>query len=193
VNIAGSRVQPNEFPTAKIEADVERVAPDQPADNQMRGQSETWRPLYQAAQRGEAIPVPYHDVKITDPTKVATMQHAYSQYLAGTLPLSALPDIRDVLPDDPIALAEMGFTVDERLDGSALLTAACGLCHNGRLDQTLSRARFHTDLARLPPEEKQVAIDRLSLPGHDALAMPPRRIHDLSDKVRERLIALLRH
>jgi hypothetical protein len=171
---------------------VERSAPNQPADNQMRGQSEVWRRLYQAAQRAEAIPVPYHDVKISDPVKLRAMQQAYSQYLAGALPVSALPDIRDVLPDDPVALAEMGFTLDERLDDSTLLTAACGLCHNAQLDQSLSRARFHTDHARLSAEEKKLAIERLNLPGHDPLAMPPRRIHDLSDTARERLIALLR-
>jgi hypothetical protein len=32
---------------------------------------------------------------------------------------------------------------------------------------------------------------RLNLPGHDPLAMPPRRIHDLSEALRQRLTALL--
>ena len=73
-----------------------------------------------------------------------------------------------------------------------MTSAACGRCHNARLDQSLSRARFHTDLERLPAEERQTAIERLSLPGHDPLAMPPRRIHDMSDAARDRLIALLR-
>jgi hypothetical protein len=192
VSIAGFKLQPNEFLSSEIEADVERSAPDQPADNQTRGKSEVWRALFQAAQRGEAIPTPYHDVKISDPIKLTAMQQAYTQYLAGSLPESALPDIRDVLSDDPVVLTEMGFMVDERLDDGALLTAACGLCHNARLDQSLSRARFHTDLGRLPAEEKKLAIERLSLSGHDPLAMPPRRIHDLSDAARDRLIALLR-
>jgi hypothetical protein len=192
VSVSGSRMQPNEFLSTEIENDVERSAPNQPADNQTRGNSETWRAIFQAAQRGEAIPVPYHDVKITDPGKLNAMQQAYTQYLAGSLPQSALPDIRDVLPDDPMVLAEMGFTLDERLDDSVLLTAACALCHNAHLDQSLSRARFHTDLARLSAEEKKLAIERLSLPGHDPLAMPPRRIHDLSDAARNRLVALLR-
>lgn len=120
------------------------------------------------------------------------MQKAYAEQLAGALPRSAMPDIRDVLPDDAIALAEMGFWVDERLEDRALLIAACGLCHNARLDQSLSRARFHTDLERLSPELKETAIARLNLPGDDPLAMPPRRIHDLSGSVRARLIALLR-
>jgi hypothetical protein len=192
VNIAGSRLQPNEFPSKQIEDEVESSAPAQPADNQTRGRSQTWQALYQAAQRAEAIPTPYHDVKITDPIKLAAMQQAYVELRAGKLAQNALPDIRDVLPDDVTTLAEIGFTLDERLEDRALLIAACGLCHNARLDQSLSRARFHTDLERLPAEEKQTAIERLNLPGHDPLAMPPRRIHALSDAVRARLIALLR-
>jgi hypothetical protein len=56
----------------------------------------------------------------------------------------------------------------------------------------LSRARFHTDLARLSTEQKQTAIERLNLPSHDPLAMPPGRIHALSEAARARLISLLR-
>jgi hypothetical protein len=192
VSTAGSRLQPNEFASAFIESEVETSAPEQPMNNQKRGESDTWRALYQTTLRAEAIPTPYHDVKITDPAKLATMQQAYAAYLAGRLAQNALPDIRDVFPDEAVTLAEMGFTLDERLDDRALMTAACGLCHNGRLDQTLSRARFHTDLERLSAEEKQTAIDRLSLAEEDPLAMPPRRIHAMSDAARARLVALLR-
>jgi flavin-dependent dehydrogenase len=42
------------------------------------------------------------------------------------------------------------------------------------------------------PFAEMLLRSRLSKPGHDPLAMPPRRIHDVSDAVRERLIALLR-
>ena len=192
VRIGGSPIQPNEFKSKEIEIEVERVAPEQPANNQVRGRSETWQRLYEVALRAEAIPLPYHDVKITDPHKLARMQQTYAEYRAGRIARSALPDIRDVLPDDPVVLAEMGFMLDERLEDRALLTAACGLCHNGRLDQSLSRARFHLDLERLSPAEKQLAIERLRLPGHDLLAMPPRRIFELSDAARDRLVALLR-
>lgn len=192
VRIAGSEQQPNEFLSKEIEIEVEMNAPGQPGDNRVRGRSQSWLPLYEAAQRAEAIPVPYHDVKITDPTKLDRMQRAYADYRAGRLAKDALPDIRDVLPDDPTTLAEIGFLVDERLDDRALLTAACGLCHNARLDQTLTRARFHLDLERLSPEQKRAAIDRMNLPGEDVLAMPPRRIHELSEAARARLVALLR-
>ncbi|HEX6245318.1 MAG TPA: hypothetical protein VFZ61_30560 [Polyangiales bacterium] len=191
VRIAGSDVQPNEFNTKLIEGEVERNAPAQPADNSTRGQSETWRIAYQAALRAEAIPVPYHDVKVTDPVKLARVQRTYAEYRAGRLPQRALPDLRDVFPDDPITLAELGFTPDERLDDRALLTAACGLCHNARLDQSQSRARFHTELERLSPEQKQTAIDRLNLQGDDPAAMPPRRIYELTESARARLVSLL--
>lgn len=192
VSIGGSQLQPNEFVSKRIEDEVELSAPEQPMSNLKRGESQTWRALYQAALRAEAIPVPYHDVKITDPVKLARMQQAYAEYRAGRLAQHALPDIRDVLPDDPNVLAETGFLLDERLDDRALLTAACGLCHNARLDQSLSRARFHTDLERLSADEKQTAIDRLMLPADDPLAMPPRRIHAMTDAARARLVALLR-
>jgi len=191
VRIAGFREQPNEFASIAIETEVDQSAPGQPEDNHTPGQSQTWQKLYQTALRGEAISVPYHDVKLTDPTKLAHISQLYSDYRAGRRPLRALPDIRDVLPDDANTLAEMGFALDERLDDRALLTAACTLCHNKRLDQGLSRARFHTDLERLSPSEKQVAIERLNLPPDNPLAMPPRRIHELTETARARLVALL--
>lgn len=191
VRTAGYASQPLEFPSATIENEVEASAPGQPADNRVSGTSATWQSLYDAAQRGEAIPVPYHDVKLTDPDKLARMQDAYTAYRRGDAPASALPDIRDVYPDDPVLLAEMGFTLDERLGDAQLLTAACSTCHNERLDPSLTRARFQTDLARLSADEKALAIERLRLPAEHPLAMPPRRFLEVSEAARERLIALL--
>jgi hypothetical protein len=191
VRIAGSTRQPNEFQSAKVETEVELSAPGQPVDNQARGHSETWQAGYASALRAEAIPAPYHDVKVTEPAKLARVQRAYADYRAGILPAAALPDIRDVFPDDPIALFEMGFAVDERLDDSALLVAACSLCHNPRLDQNLSRAKFHTDLSQLTAEAKQTAIARINLPPDDPQAMPPQRTHALSAAGRARLVGLL--
>jgi hypothetical protein len=191
VRIAGSTRQPNEFQSAKVETEVELSAPGQPTDNQARGQSKTWQAGYASALRAESIPTPYHDVKVTDPAKLSRVQRAYADYRAGILPTAALPDIRDVFPDDPVALYEMGFAVDERLDDPALMVAACGLCHNQRLDQSLSRAKFDTDLSQLTAEAKQTAIARLNLPPHDPQAMPPQRTHALSAAGRARLVGLL--
>jgi hypothetical protein len=189
--IAGSGTQPNEFPSVTVAAEVEDSAPGQPADNRTPGRSQIWQDIYQVALRAEAIPTPYHDVKVTSPDKLARMTQALVQFRSGMLSKRAFPDIRDVHPDDPAQLAEMSFMVDDRLDDSTLLRAACGLCHNERLDQSLSRARFHTDLARLPSEARQAARERLALPAEDPLAMPPRRTHELSAAARARLVALL--
>ena len=69
----GSRdhYQPNPFLSEVIEQEVTESAAanggDQPVDNSVPGTSSTWREAYERAQRGESIPVPYHNVKVTDP------------------------------------------------------------------------------------------------------------------------------
>ena len=86
-------------------------------------------------------------------------------------PICPKSAIRAVFPHDPRQLAEMGFVADDRLNYRDLLEQACGPCHNERLDQTLSRARFNID--RMSADEKQIAIQRLQLPSHHNLAVPP--------------------
>jgi hypothetical protein len=164
----------------------------QPEDNSVPGQSATWQTLYEAAKSGSAISVPYHDVKITDRDKLAAMTDAYAAYRRGDLAQADLPDIRDVLPDDPQRLAEMGFSTEPNLDAQSALTQACAQCHNDRLDPALSRANFNTDLTKLSRSEKDVAIARLRLPVTDLHAMPPRRTRMLNDQARDAMIALLK-
>src|SRR5205823_1336154 len=91
--------QPNPFDTGAIEAEVEALAPLQPAINVPVGASPTWRLLYVTAAAGLAIPVPYHDVKVTDPSKLTAMSDAYRQFKAGQLPREKFPSIRDVFLD----------------------------------------------------------------------------------------------
>jgi hypothetical protein len=196
VRNAGSAVQPNAFVSADIEREViESVADEggsQPRDNSIPGDSATWNAIYARAKRGDAIPVPYHDVKVTDPHKLAAMTQAYVDYREGRLAREALPDIRDVYPDDPELLARMGFATQPGLDGEGVLRQACAQCHNSRLDQTVSRARFDVDLDKLSRAEKDRAIERLLLPDDDPLRMPPARLRTLSDEAKDRLIDLLK-
>ena len=61
---------------------------------------------YTAAVAGRFIPAPYHDVKVTDPSKLASMVSAYQSFLTGSITADKLPDIRNVcldsaLPDRP--------------------------------------------------------------------------------------------
>jgi hypothetical protein len=195
--LVGSRNhdQPNPFDSEAIEREVRESAAqsggNQPIDNRIAGVSPTWREAYERAQRGESIPVPYHDVKITDPEKLARMTEAYRAYRRGDLAREDLPDIRDVFPDDPQRLAEMGIMTEPGLSGEAVLIQACSQCHNDRLDQTQSRARFRANLEGMSRTQKDLAIQRLSLPANDIHAMPPARLRTLSDEARKRAIEAL--
>lgn len=192
----GPNEQPNPFDSEKIEQEVRASAAAlggmQPADNRVPGESETWRAGYEAARRGDAIPFPYHDVKVTDPDKLAHMTEVYQAYRAGELDRADLPDIRDVFPDDPQRLAEMGFMTKPGATGEEVLLEACSMCHNARLDQSLTRARFRADLVGLDRAEKDRAIERLQLPASDVHAMPPVRLRSLSPEARRRAIEALR-
>lgn len=195
VSIANPVPQDNIFVSAVIEDEVIKSAAmrggAQPDDNTVPGESATWRELYDAAKRGEAISVPYHDVKVTDQDKLATMTAAYVDYREGRLPREELPDIREVYPDDEELLARMGFATEPGMTGEEVLMQACAQCHNGRLDPTLSRARFNVDLSKLSREQKERAISRIKLPIDHGGVMPPARFRHLSDEAKEQLIELL--
>jgi mono/diheme cytochrome c family protein len=188
--------QPNMFDSRAIEAEVRDSAAAlggaQPVDNSVPGDSTTWRAVYDQAKRGAAIAVPYHDVKVTDPDKLERMTAAYQTYRSGELAREALPDIRDVFPDDPRRLAEMGMGTEPGMDGEAVLLQACSQCHNPRLDPSLSRARFRADLVGMSRNEKDLAIERLRLPQSDPFVMPPTRLRVLTKEARERAIEALK-
>lgn len=175
--------QPNVFNSARIEAEVQASSPAQPANNDVPGTSATWNGIYQVSRAGNAIAVPYHDVKITDSTKLAAMTASDAAFRAGNLAAIDLPNIRQVALD--ARAFEMGFAVDPTVDGRGVIVQACSQCHNSRLDQTISRSRFNVDLARmsdlaggvlagaLRDQEIGTAIRRLNLAVDDVKKMPP--------------------
>ncbi|HEY4223806.1 MAG TPA: hypothetical protein VGO62_20760 [Myxococcota bacterium] len=181
--------QPNVFDAPTIEAEVQASDPAQPRDNHQPGASATWDVVYAASVAGQAIPVPYHDVKVTDPDKLAAATRALQAWKHGSS--ATLPDLRDVFADD--ALAGMSHHVKPGLDGRGVLVHACAQCHNGRLDQSLTRARFDvSQLASLGDDEKDLAITRMELPDDDVLHMPPHLFRDLTDDERALAEASLR-
>jgi mono/diheme cytochrome c family protein len=192
----GNPTQPNEFDSLIIETEVKESAAamggNQPFDNSIPGASPTWSRAFAAAMSGAFIAVPYLNVKVSDPVKLADMTSAYQAYRSGQLAAAELPDIRDVFPSDPERLAEMGIGTGSDLDGASVLLSACAQCHNSRLDQTLSRARFRADLQGVSRAEKEVAIARMQLPPEHPLAMPPARLRVLTQEARERALAVLR-
>jgi hypothetical protein len=188
--------QPNQFDSLNIEKEIEESAAaeggNQPFDNRVRGLSPTWQIAYESSKRGEFIPTPYHNVKVTDADKLERMTDAYQQFQRGELSVMELPDFRDIFPDDHHVLAEIGISTEPGLSGEEVLIQACSQCHNERLNQDQSRARFRANLEGMSREEKDVAIARLMLPTSSVHAMPPSRLRILSKEARERAIEVLR-
>lgn len=179
VRAAGFAQQPNEFPTNTIEGQVRRSSPNQPQDNSTPGTSTTWQQLYDRFAAGTVIAPPYHDVKVSDPAKLQTLTAAYQQYRAGTLTAANLPDIRNVFLDS--RAWAMGFAPKPSSTGKEILVQMCGSCHNSRLDQTVTRARFDvTKLETMDKGEKEKAIERMMLPPERLAHMPPARFRSLS-------------
>ncbi|MGH7297382.1 MAG: hypothetical protein ACRELB_20770 [Polyangiaceae bacterium] len=188
ITAAGFGSQPNGFASAAIEQEVSAFAQGQPATNVPPGQSTTWQALYEAAAGGQFIAAPYHDVKITDPDKLAHMTSAYQSWQGGAL--TDLPDLRDVFLDD--GLRDMGFAPPDGADGAAMLVQMCQECHNANLDMTLTREKFLVDqLGQMSRDEKDLAIQRLQLDTSTRLRMPPPLFRTITDDERAAMIAEL--
>jgi len=171
----GFGTQPNAFDTLTI--NNERAA---------TGSSQTWAQLYAKSVAGLEIPVPYYTNSF-DPTKLTVMTAAYQQTMAGTLARDQMPDVSNTVLD--AALSDMSIRPKAGLDGHGIMVQMCQMCHNSRLDQTLSRARFNVEqLGQMSRAEKDMAIMRLQLPVDDRHAMPPARFHELSDTERQLVI-----
>jgi hypothetical protein len=171
IRTAGFANQPNAFPSATVESEVTAAAPQQPSINVPMGWSATWNSLHDQACNGNAIPPPYHDVKITDPDRLAHMTSLYQDWLSGRA--SSLPeDTREVLLD--AGLVDIGFAAPQELNGRQLLVQQCQQCHNARLDPTISRENFLVDsLDQMSRDEKNLAIQRIQLSTDTRLSMPP--------------------
>jgi hypothetical protein len=180
--------QPNQFDTKAIEAEIAASSTAQPEINTPRGKSATWSAIYARAAAGDFIPVPYHDVKVTDPNKLQFVTDAYKAFTSGAS--RELPDVRRVFLDD--AFEDLSFFPKAGASGHEVLLQACAQCHNSRLDQTISRARFDaTKIGSMSTAEKKEAIRRMNLPASDRLHMPPAILRALPDDALAAAIAEL--
>ena len=220
------QVREIEFPTSRVPNEVANNNPAQPEDNTVGGVSETWEEMYINARDGYAsdgrtiIPIPYHDVKVTEPSLLAKYTDQYRQHLAGTLPDEKFVDHRDVLKRDQKERADMGFAVRADESPQNILLLACNQCHNSKLDPEISRSKFNVDLDAMGENaiaEIDVAILRLKFgysserlikegikfvdengepvelhKGEHLLTMPPRRLRDLTDEQIDSVIEFLR-
>ena len=184
IKAAGFANQPNAFRSDVVEQEVMASAPKQPWANMPIGWSATWQGSFAEATAGKYIPMPYHDVKVTDPDKLAHMTEVYQRHLGGE-PLAE--DIRDVFLD--AGLPEMGFAPLPAMTGRQLLVQQCQECHNTRLDPTISRDKFLVDaLEQMPRAEKDLAIERINTSIDTRLTMPPPLFRTLSADERQLMI-----
>jgi hypothetical protein len=152
------------------------------------GWSASWQAVYDRAASGQFIAAPYHDVKVTDPTRLGAAADAYRQWLSGGAP--TVPDIRDVFLDD--GLRDMGFAPRAGLDGRGLLSQMCQQCHQGKLDLTLTRERFLVDqLDTMSRAEKDLAVTRIQMATSSRLHMPPVLFRTITDDEAQRMIVEL--
>jgi len=154
--------------------------------------SAIWERAFEAFKRGEQLALPYLEQRATDPDKQAALSEAYARFRAGELSARELPDLRDIHPDDPQLRARIGLSTEPHVSPVDTLIQACGTCHNDVLDQSLSRARFNVDLARLNAAEIALAIARIELPGGQPGVMPPPEARQIEPGARAALLAYLR-
>ncbi|MDB4957752.1 MAG: hypothetical protein JWO36_5321, partial [Myxococcales bacterium] len=186
ITAAGFGRQPNVFHSSTIETEVLASAPEQPMTNVPIGWSPTWQASYSDSIAGRYIPAPYHDVKITDPDKLAHMTAVYQSWRSGTRPRLD-EDIREVFLDS--GLPEMGFAPLPSMTGRQLLVQQCQECHHSKLDPTITRDLFLVDqLDQMSAEEKARAIDRIKTPLDTRLTMPPPLFRTLSTAERDLMI-----
>jgi len=175
----GYGIEPNEFDSEAIDAELSGS-----------GSSPTWQALYENAITGQAIPPPYYGPDQTDPTRVAAFVDTYLAVTSGSAPTSELPATSTLFQDALLPL--MSIRPAQGLDGRGMLVHVCSQCHNSRLDQSLSRARFNVmTLDAMSRQEKNLAITRLQLPDDDPGKMPPPRFRTLSADELARVIDTL--
>ena len=152
------------------------------------GRSDTWKILYDEAVAGAIIPPPFREIETTDPAKLTALSQAYVDFEAGRR--QDLPDVTDVF--SAAAVVGSSFLPAPGLDAPTLFKHACAQCHNGKLDQSLTRARFNAfDIDNLTAEQTQTLIDRLTLPANHRDHMPPTAQRDLRPEDLQTLLDFL--
>lgn len=154
------------------------------------GSRATWMGYRRQVLRGERIPIPHFAV---DPSDDARRARAEAWYRAAVI------EGRRGLPvDDPRELftpetdVELSRAPSPDEDGPTLIRHFCARCHNGRLDQTLTRARFDaTALDALDDTARATAAARVELPDDAPGLMPPPRFATLPAWARRRIVEAL--
>lgn len=141
--------------------------------------------LYQQAKSGAGPIIPFPYARFVDRARFQTTASQYMATLSGSgrvesAPTSELSEPRDLHTEE--ARWRAGLRPAPNSDGASIVVQMCARCHNGSLDQSVSRARFDaTRLSELSASERALAVARMKLPRGSALKMPPERFGTLTD------------
>jgi hypothetical protein len=153
--------------------------------------SSTWQKQYEAFKRGEQLALPFYAPMREDADKLSAFGAAYRAYQDGALAVDDLPDPDALYPEDALVRADMGFSTEPDATPAETLVQACGQCHNDVLDQTISRARFNVDIARLGRDELLLAAERMRRPIAMAGHMPPEGFRQVAQNRLDHVTAFL--
>jgi cytochrome c553 len=170
VRAEGFGEQPNPF-DAQIAAEMKL------------GSSPTYEARLDAHLLGEAIPVPYPAVDVTDEALRAAAVASYLDVVRGTAPRESLLDLRRIFSSD--ASEKLSFVPQPGADGKTVLLQMCARCHDGRGNPALDKNRF--DVLRLHEMSRELrdrAIDRITTSDETA-RMPPWRVGNLTPEAVE--------
>ena len=139
-----------------------------------QGVESAWGAQQAEVVAGQRLPLPSYRIDITSDLGRDEVIETYKAVQSGALPPEEM-----VHPSAAIAyssMSEMSMVPNQDATAQEILTHMCARCHNGDLDQTLSRAKFDaTNLASLDDLEKAVIADRIQRHEGDRFQMPPRR------------------
>jgi hypothetical protein len=174
--------QPNEFPSNIIENirglrnQERRLAQGKTAD----GKPKAWAQLYERFQAGLMIPPPSYKVRVGDQSKTQELAAIYRRFMQGSMNAARLSDIRDVFSEDD--KRETGLMVSSDASAKSILIQAYAQCHNPRLNQSISRAKFDAiNVDSMGREERRIALERIQLDKKDPLLMPLTKFRELNE------------
>ena len=130
-------------------------------------------------RNGHRLPLPSYRIDITSELTRDEVAETYKAVQSGAMAREEM-----VHPSAAIAyssMSEMSLVPDQSATAEQILTHMCARCHNGNLDQSLSRAKFDaTNLGGLDDLQKAVIADRIQRHEDDRFQMPPRRSGTIS-------------
>lgn len=172
VRAGGFDLQPNEFQTATIAAELAASPTAVPP---------TWMAQYQKALDGTDISPPFYMISPYDEAKVDAAGLAYQEILDGTRPQTDMPEMTHMFRDD--AIGYLGFEAGSNLDAKGIVNHRCGTCHAGNFPG-ISRNNFNVaDFPdNLTPDMRAKVLLRVSMPETSRFRMPPLMFSKLNDQ-----------